>query len=382
MEKEAIENLIKLYFENKLDALEEERLIALLTNNPSKELIEVFDRCYAIYADPITFPYQRKNIVWERISFKQGIIPKKKVKVYIQYAATLFAVLSTVALIYFASTRTFTSSSKILTQQDDIYLLPHGSLSIDIQESNGQVRPLTDREYSEYIGSKTAEQTQLQFSPIKNLRAQHASLLIKTNKGQTHKLLLPDATEVWLNSQTQVILPLDFNNKERKVSLKGEAYFEVAKHMGKPFKVKTKYNTAEVLGTHFNLYAYAGQLERTTLSEGALKVSNKAGEILLNPGEQAYGNEDSPKKIKIDTAQVFTWKLGYFTFNDLTIEELMERIGDWYAIENVTYTYKTQDRFSGTFKQTNSLKELLNHLEEVSTIKFEIKQRGIYVMKR
>ena len=104
---------------------------------------------------------------------------------------------------------------------------------------------------------------------------------------------------------------------ERLVELTGEGYFEVARNTKQPFVVATALQRVTVLGTHFNVQAYADQAHTsTTLLEGSVQVSGKAGRSLLAPGEQCRlnGQTGGMQKLQVDTEEVVAWKNGYFYF--------------------------------------------------------------------
>ncbi|MBL7737031.1 MAG: FecR domain-containing protein, partial [Chitinophagaceae bacterium] len=98
---------------------------------------------------------------------------------------------------------------------------------------------------------------------------------ITTPRGRQYRLQLPDGTEVWLNAASSIRYPTAFAGGERKVSISGEAYFEVAKRPDMPFKVIAGGSSEiEALGTHFNVNAYTDETSlNTTLLEGLIKVS-------------------------------------------------------------------------------------------------------------
>ena len=92
---------------------------------------------------------------------------------------------------------------------------------------------------------------------------------ITTPRGGQYQVTLSDGTKVWLNAASSIRFPVLFAGSERKVEITGEAYFEVAKNVAKPFKVKTVSSEVEVLGTHFNVNAYEDESAvKTTLLEG------------------------------------------------------------------------------------------------------------------
>ncbi|MBO9571593.1 MAG: FecR domain-containing protein, partial [Chitinophagaceae bacterium] len=107
-----------------------------------------------------------------------------------------------------------------------------------------------------------------------------------TPKGGQYQLTLSDGTKVWLNAASSITYPITFTEKNRTVSITGEAYFEVAKNKTKPFIVKTTTDEITVLGTSFNVNAYADEKAmKTSLIEGSIKI----GGTILQPGS-AYVN--------------------------------------------------------------------------------------------
>src|SRR5690606_27213140 len=91
-------------------------------------------------------------------------------------------------------------------------------------------------------------------------RSQQENIVFTTPKGQSSKILLIDGTEIWLNSGSSLTYPAAFSDKERRVKLTGEGYFEVAHDATKPFYVETDEGPLiRVLGTSFNVSAYKGE---------------------------------------------------------------------------------------------------------------------------
>src|SRR5690606_31257588 len=117
------------------------------------------------------------------------------------------------------------------------------------------------------------------------------SLVLTTPKGGTYQITLADGTRVWLNSASTLKYPSRFADDERVVELKGEAYFDVAKSSTRPFRVISKEQTVEVLGTQFNVTAYEDEHDvKTTLVEGAVRVvpgNAQQSPIMLSPGQQS-----------------------------------------------------------------------------------------------
>jgi ferric-dicitrate binding protein FerR (iron transport regulator) len=122
---------------------------------------------------------------------------------------------------------------------------------------------------------------------------------MSTPKGRQYQLALADGTKVWLNAGSSITFPTAFTGNERRVSITGEAYFEVAHNAAKPFRVVLPVNNngerlIEVLGTHFNVNAYEDETTiNTTLLEGSVRVQSGHQQQLITPGQQAQLNKAS-----------------------------------------------------------------------------------------
>jgi len=163
------------------------------------------------------------------------------------------------------------------------------------------------------------------------------------------------------------------------VSLTGEAYFEVAKDASKPFKVLiNNKNTVEVLGTHFNIMAYADEpFEATTLLEGKVKIN---GTIML-PGQQAKIKNEVPMVSisEIDTRSAIAWKNGITSFKNADIKTIMRIVSRWYDVD-VSYLGEipASENYVGGIPRNSSLDNVLKALA-ISGIHFTVTGKKIIV---
>jgi ferric-dicitrate binding protein FerR (iron transport regulator) len=220
---------------------------------------------------------------------------------------------------------------------------------------------------------------------------------MSTPKGRQFQVTLPDGTKVWLNAASSLRYPTVFTGTERKVTVTGEAYFEVAHNAGMPFKVNVNdKEEVTVLGTHFNINAYDNEKAiHTTLLEGSVNVVNRQSAIgnersvLLKPGEQAVlaqphsplTTDHSPLTIdhSPDLNKVMSWKNGQFNFEGATLGEVMRQVERWYDIE-VSYEKGIPDvEFEGKMTRDVPLNDLLTMLER-SAIHFRIEGRKLIVL--
>lgn len=192
--------------------------------------------------------------------------------------------------------------------------------------------------------------------------------LINPKGSKVIDMALADGSRVWLNAGSSITYPVAFVGNERKVELKGEGYFEVAKDASKKFVVEANGATTEVLGTHFNIMAYENESKvKVTLLEGVVEVYGLAykGKTLLRPGQQAALTETYPgiELTRPDLEQVMAWKDGVFTFNDLSFEEVMRKIERWYDV-SVVYTNEVPKiNLQGDLSENTSLRGTLEALK-------------------
>ncbi|WP_343303438.1 FecR domain-containing protein [Chitinophaga niabensis] len=207
---------------------------------------------------------------------------------------------------------------------------------------------------------------------------------LTTPLGGQYRITLPDGTSVWLNAGSSLRYPTAFSGKERKVELKGEGYFDVAKNAAMPFYV-TLNNGVEVkvLGTQFNVNAYSDEKNiATTLVEGAVLIKNNEIANVLQPGQQSLAgqNNNSLKLVKnADIAAVTAWKEGVFKFNDADIETVMKQLSRWYDIEIVYEGSPVKEYFNGTIPRNVPVSKVLELLELTGLVHFKIEGKRIIV---
>lgn len=209
---------------------------------------------------------------------------------------------------------------------------------------------------------------------------------IVTPRGGQFQLVLSDGTMVWLNAASSIHFPVVFTGNERKVEITGEAYFEVAKNAAMPFKVKiAEKAVVVVLGTHFNVNAYADEPTiSTTLLEGSVRVTSLVQENsrTIVPGEQAEldaGNQIMVKKIP-DAEEVVSWKNGTFNFHDSNLEMVLRELARWYDVDIVFEAAPPQKQFNGEIQRSLNLNQVIKLLEK-NGVSCRIEGRRLIVSK-
>jgi ferric-dicitrate binding protein FerR (iron transport regulator) len=212
-----------------------------------------------------------------------------------------------------------------------------------------------------------------------------ANIRVESPAGEKSKVILVDGTQVWLNSQTT----LDYNASEPwKVSLQGEAYFEVVKDREHPFEVTTASGLkVTVLGTKFNLRSFADENQvETTLEEGEVAITGTGSgkPVKLDPGQQAsFDIRSKQMQIKNVPTEIYSvWKNNELRFRDISFRELVPRIERWYGVKvDLDPGISTTDRFTMTLK-TESLRELLSMMQLTSRFDYEINGEEVTIRKK
>jgi transmembrane sensor len=228
--------------------------------------------------------------------------------------------------------------------------------------------------------TKTAE-GQLIYT-VSDAKSKSASAFntISTPKGGQYQVRLPDGTEVWLNAASSLQFPVSFSkNKQRRVELSGEAYFEVAHNKEQPFVVKTSRQEIEVLGTHFDVNSYADEpVTKTTLLEGSVRLN---GGTMLKPGQQGLSKGGSIHVKQVDVDEELDWKNKQFVLNDEELQQVMRRLARWYDVEVVYETEPADIRFVGVVSSSRNISGVLKLMERTGKVHFKIEGKKITVLQ-
>lgn len=222
---------------------------------------------------------------------------------------------------------------------------------------------------------------QLEYHVVNNPNNAISYNIMTTPRGGQYKLRLPDGTDVWLNAASSIRYPTAFVGNQRKVEITGEAYFEVAKNKAMPFFVEIGGAEIEVLGTHFNVNAYADEASiKTTLLEGSVKVKKGDKEIAIAPGQQAIVSTSGllTKINDADVEEAVAWKDGFFQFHQADIQSIMRQISRWYDVD-IKYQGKIPERkFEGEISRDLNLSQML-HVLDMSNIDFRLDGRVLII---
>lgn len=205
---------------------------------------------------------------------------------------------------------------------------------------------------------------------------------VNVPRGGEYQLMLSDGSKVQLNSMSSIRFPVQFAQDCRLVELEGEAYFEVSK-TGQPFIVQTKGMKIEVLGTTFNISAYANEEYQTTLVSGSVKVQTENGSNrILKPSEQACITPGSNQinVRNVDTAFYTSWIHGKINFKDQRLDDIMKTLARWYDMDVVYENEATKElRFGCYVNRYNEITPLVKLLEQTGRVTVTVEGKTIKI---
>lgn len=218
---------------------------------------------------------------------------------------------------------------------------------------------------------------------MQNLNMDKTYAEIMASEGSRVRFTLPDGTVGFLNGGSKLKYPVNFSGN-RKVSLTGEGYFEVAKDKEHPFTVQTKFADVQVFGTKFDVCAYDSDYDVfTTLEEGSVRVFNKTAKtyVMIDPGEQNVIRKNNGKmqNIPVNTDLYTSWKDDMLRFNNSPFDEVVKKMERWYGVKIIldkSLKYSESYTFS---VRTESLKELLQLLAITTPMSFKIENDTVMI---
>ena len=311
---------------------------------------------------------------------------RRMVYSYLKYAASFIVLFSFGILLYFQMNK------EIPVQvAAEIGVIKPGTEKALLYLEDGKVVNLESKK-SQVIKTEQGHRIKqegnlVSYDKLKASREEHLSYnTLKIPRGGEYIMMLNDGTKVWINSETEIKFPVVFPNNERRVEVKGEAFFDVVKD-GRPFIVSTGKMNIKVLGTEFNVRAYEDEgIIQTTLVEGKVQIDVKNNKLVLKPGEQAVYAESNPNELskrRVEVSKYVSWKDGRFIFEDERLEDIMRQIERWYDVDVFYMNEDLKDiKFRGNINRYKDFNILLEKIERLNVVEFKIKGNTITVLNK
>jgi hypothetical protein len=208
---------------------------------------------------------------------------------------------------------------------------------------------------------------------------------LANNGSDKFSVTLTDGTVAVLDIGSSLTYPSSFGSGTRKVSMTGQAYFKVKHIARQAFVVAYKDQTAEDIGTEFNINAYADEpVVKTTLVEGSIRITGDGKNVILKPGQQAIaslaGEELSVRTVNLE--DVTAWLQRQLVFHNETLENILRNVA---RIYNVTIVWQDQDvrklTFGGSVTRNEKLATVLNYFRKAGGVDFIVQGKTVKVFK-
>jgi ferric-dicitrate binding protein FerR (iron transport regulator) len=294
----------------------------------------------------------------------------------LKYAAIFIGLLG--SFLWYQATSDSLQNNQILISDDSVMLKTSDNKIIEI-DIEGERLVLDKR--GKTIGKQNGSQ-------ISYENANAARELIYNEvivpHGKKFRLILSDGTLVHMNSGSSIKYPTNFNAQmERKVFLKGEAYFEVTKNDNSPFLVATHDMLVKVLGTHFNVSSYTNSESYTVLAEGSVAVYGEKDQgqepIVIMPGEKAAFVKNTLEVSSVQLEDYLGWREGILSFNNELFTDIVKKIERHYNV-HIENNNKNLDsgRFKGIFKE-ETITDLLDTFKVSVGFEYHIENNEIKI---
>lgn len=202
------------------------------------------------------------------------------------------------------------------------------------------------------------------------IRKKEPDIITLKTQNQTLEQKLPDGSVVFLNSNTQLSYPTDFEGDTREINLSGEAFFNVKRNEQKPFIIHANGTDVKVLGTSFNVKAYTTNV-KVSVESGKVEFKHKKQKTLLVKGEEAEfeAAKDTIKKAILTDKNIFAYHTKTFIFENSSLEHVLTVLSESYHKKIVLKNNAIKScRLTTTFNN-ESLPNALNVIAETLNLK-------------
>jgi ferric-dicitrate binding protein FerR (iron transport regulator) len=210
---------------------------------------------------------------------------------------------------------------------------------------------------------------------------------LATNDGKIQEIELSDGTKVWVNGNSELRYPETFEDGERVVYLKGEAFFDVAKHTNKPFRIEMEASHVEVLGTSFNVRSHEGEdfVEVQVETGKVMFAADKNEPMALTAMDKVTFDKKVAKckQSRDENSNACAWKRNELRFNKTPLNEVFDLMERFYKIDlNIENTdvSNCDDPFSTRLNKA-SLQKAITALSAIYDIEFVEQSNGKYLVK-
>lgn len=362
-------------------------------NGCTSEELQELDQWYELFDEDVdrvsSVPDEKLEYILAQIDHKTTPLksPKNRLQRTINWVGRVAAL---VAICLIMARYLMPTMEEIVSKSEIIASIPPGSQQAELIMDDGSTVSLsTTTVVKDKSGNLLKKESSaiLDYTTLAGASTENRFNTIAVPMGGEYSVILADGTQVWLNSGSTLRYPVAFGGDKREVTLTGEAYFNVSKSKT-PFIVKTSDMDITVLGTSFNISAYANDDKvQTTLVNGSVVVSSKHGnqEYTLKPGHSlSYTKSINAVTVEACDTKLYTsWIDGEFKFRDMRLESILTQLSRWYNCEIIYDDNSLKDIcYSGSFERDRPANYLLGLIEMITPVDFEINGGNIIVKKK
>ena len=201
--------------------------------------------------------------------------------------------------------------------------------------------------------------------------------------GERTQVILPDSSIVYLQSNSKISIPLNFEDN-RSVKLTGEAFFDVVKNDLRPFQIETKNQVTTVLGTSFNIRSNPEHPDRVSVKTGKVNVmvKNSNQEINIIPGQQITVEDNQLNVTSFSNQdELFGWIEGKLVFDKASVNTIKSKIESWYGVKvKLGNLDSTAIQLTGTYHNT-SLDDLLKLISYSTDLRYKANDKEVLLFQ-
>lgn len=383
MGEETIQLLITKFLSgDNLTAQEEELLLKWLKE--SKENEQLFLQYSRIWNSSInideTFDVFTRRITEE--AEHRSDTTKKNYFLYAISTAAAIALIFIVSQIVIKSPQSEISDLIVLAQQKvvdlsevkDVQLVLSDNQTIAVEEDESTISYNANEKIS------VNNDTEISKKDI----AKYNELI--TPYGKRSKLLLPDGSEIYVNSGTRVIYPSEFSENKREIYVEGEVFLNIKKNEKRPFIVNTDKSIIQVLGTSFNVFAYKDiSNHEVVLVSGSVQIKDlreNSKVHKLKPNDKFTLNNDISSIEIVDTKKYTSWVLGQYIYEHERMDNILRTLKRYYGEEIVYDKQIAHLTFSGKLDIKDNLNQVLEAMESTAPIIHLVDADGLHIIKK
>jgi hypothetical protein len=384
-----IKKVLQKFVQNKCSAQEIEVVIAYCKKKDLTDDFPTVEEVNTLLESLPKMDKQTADIIFAKIieqeqpkiSKPTNKVRKLKITKFVAIAASLLILVS---IGFFYKNVLLNNPSKLPIPKEE---------SITLQLENGKVEVLTEMkalQLKDEKGNLIGEKSGNEIVYNENSSLEHLEYnTINIPYGKKFKLQLSDGTVVHLNAGTSLKYPVKFiAGQQRKVFLKGEAFFDVTRDEKHPFIVNADALDIRVLGTHFNVSNYPEDAETdVVLVEGSVGLYENSSEFdattntILEAGFKGSFNRVTNiiATEQVDTNMYTAWVKGELIFRNLAFNSIIKKLERNYniPIENNNKDI-SNDLFNASFKN-ESIERILSYFDDVLGLEYTIEDNKIII---